>query len=105
MNPVNCPWGAKAFTGYLGENRALWKEYDATELILSGKRHPHVILMDQGTKDEFFEKQLLTENLIAACKKADQPLEAHYCEGYDHGYYFISTFIELHVEFHAEALS
>lgn len=105
VNPVNAPWGVKAFTGYFGENKDLWRAHDATELVKAGKRHPHMILVDQGSADEFLEKkQLLTENLISACKEHNQPLKASYREGYDHSYYFISTFIESHIRFHAEAL-
>lgn len=106
VNPVNAPWGVKAFTGYFGENKNLWLAHDATELVKAGKKHPHTILVDQGSADEFLEKkQLLTENLISACKEHGQPLKASYREGYDHSYYFISTFIESHIRFHAEALS
>ena len=103
-HPVNCQWGQKAFAGYLGEDRTAWAAYDATELVKSGRRHPRAILVDQGLKDEFLEKQLLPDDLALACKQAGQALEIHYREGYDHSYYFISTFIESHVAFHAAAL-
>ena len=104
VNPSLCPWGIKAFTGYLGDNRETWKKYDATELVLAGNRHPNPILLDQGSKDPFLEKQLLTENFVKACSKTGQSLKAQYREGYDHSYYFISTFIESHIGFHAEII-
>lgn len=107
VNPVNAPWGTKAFTGYFGEDaKDLWKAHDATEMVKAGKKHPVSILVDQGTKDEFYEKkQLLTENFVSACKEAGQPLKANFRDGYDHSYYFIATFIESHIAFHAEALA
>lgn len=101
VHPTRCPWGVKAFTGYLGDNQTEWRQHDATELVKSGKRWPGKILIDQGLKDEFLEKQLLTEDLITACKEGGQDLEVHFREGYDHSYYFISTFIASHIAFHA----
>jgi S-formylglutathione hydrolase len=101
-NPINCAWGQKAFVGYLGEeNKSAWKKYDACELIKSGKKHPKKILIDQGSKDEFLEKQLLTQNFIDVCEKSNQPVEVNFREGYDHSYYFISSFIESHLKFHS----
>lgn len=105
VNPVNAPWGVKAFTGYLGENRATWAEHDATELVRSGRRHPQSLLVDQGSDDEFLAKgQLLTDNLAKACKEAGQKLEVNMRDGYDHSYYFISSFVENHIKFHAGCL-
>lgn len=104
VNPIASAWGTKAFTGYLGDSREAWAKYDATELVKSGSRHPGEILIDQGLADEFFAKQLLTENLVRAAKEVGQPVRANLREGYDHSYYFISTFIESHVKFHAAAL-
>lgn len=104
VNPAGVPWGEKAFTGYFGEDRAKWAEHDTVELIKSGRRHGQALLVDQGTKDEFLEKQLVTDRLIAACKEAGQPLTANYREGYDHSYYFIQSFIQSHVEFHASRM-
>ncbi|KYG61558.1 S-formylglutathione hydrolase [Bdellovibrio bacteriovorus] len=105
VNPVNAPWGVKAFTGYLGENKTVWAEHDATELVRSGKRHPQALLVDQGGDDEFLTKgQLLTDNLTKACKEASQKLEVNMREGYDHSYYFISSFVENHIEFHSRLL-
>ncbi len=99
-NPINVEWGRNAFRGYLGEeNEDLWKKYDSCELIKSGKKHPRKILIDQGTHDEFTHN-LLTENLIQVCKKHGQPIEMNFREDYDHSYYFISSFIESHINFH-----
>lgn len=103
VNPVAAPWGQKAFAGYLGEKREAWSQYDATELIKSGHKAKE-ILIDQGSKDEFLEKQLLTAHFENACREGKQPLRANYRDGYDHSYYFISTFIGEHIAFHAEAL-
>jgi S-formylglutathione hydrolase len=100
VNPMSSPWGTKAFTGYLGDNRDSWGDYDATNLMYEGKRHPK-LLIEQGTKDEFLQTQLLTESFSRACEKAGQPLKLQFREGYDHSYYFISTFIESHIAFHA----
>lgn len=104
VNPSAVPWGEKAFAGYFGEDRGKWRDHDATELLKSGRKHPHPILIDQGTNDEFLEKQLRTRTFVEAAAAADQPLEANLREGYDHSYYFISTFIESHIAFHANAI-
>jgi S-formylglutathione hydrolase len=104
VHPSAVPWGEKAFTGYLGNDRASWSAYDATRLIDSGKRHPVEILVDQGTADEFLETQLRPADFSHACAKAGQPLSLRLRDGYDHSYYFISTFIESHLAFHAAAL-
>jgi S-formylglutathione hydrolase len=104
--PMHCPWGQKAFTGYLGADREAWKAYDACELIralpsVSG-RPP--LLVDQGLADPFLEQQLMPERLEQACKDAGYPLALRRQPGYDHGYYFISTFVEDHLRHHARAL-
>jgi S-formylglutathione hydrolase len=104
VNPVKSPWGEKAFPGYLGSDGEAAKKYDATELVKAGARHPRPILLDQGTEDEFLKDQLLTENFVRACSQAGQPLRANLREGYDHSYYFVSTFMESHVAFHREAM-
>ena len=101
--PSQCPWGEKAFTGYLGPDRAAWREYDATELI-SRERYPEPILVDQGTADKFLAEQLHPEKFADACKKSGTRLELRYHVGYDHGYYFISTFMEDHLRFHSQYL-
>ncbi|MFS4459099.1 S-formylglutathione hydrolase [Bdellovibrio sp. HCB2-146] len=104
-NPTQCPWGQKALPGYLGAEQSAWQNYDATVLVNNGKTHLHAILIDQGTKDEFYEKkQLLPENFEEACRSKGQALKLNYREGYDHSYYFISTFIESHIEHHAQVL-
>ena len=103
--PTRCPWGEKAFTGYLGEDRSAWAQYDASELMAASKQpFPEGILIDQGLADNFLENQLKPEAFEAACEKAGQPLTLRRHEGYDHGYYFISTFMDDHLEFHAERL-
>lgn len=104
VNPVNCPWGVKAFGGYLGEDKKAWASYDATELIKSGHHHSRPLLIDQGTKDDFLEKQLMTDNLVTAAKGTKQAVERNFREDYDHSYYFIATFIESHIAFHAKAI-
>jgi len=103
-NPVNCGWGQGCFGVYLGEDKTTWLEYDATELVNAGAKVSD-ILIDQGTADEFYdEKQLLPENLQAACKKAEQKITVRMQDGYDHSYHFIATFIGEHIEYHANAL-
>lgn len=106
-NPVNCPWGQKAFAGYLGNNQAAWAQHDATRLMESQGKPPYPagILVDQGLADKFLiEKQLLPEALEAACAQLGQPLTLRRHAGYDHGYYFIQTFIDDHLRHHAQQL-
>lgn len=105
VNPINSPWGQKAFNGYLSDDQNEWKKYDACELVKSGHKHKNEILIDQGSSDEFLEKQLLTKNFEEVCKKNNQKLKVNYREGYDHSYYFISSFIESHIKFHLGVLS
>ncbi|HEY4374283.1 MAG TPA: S-formylglutathione hydrolase [Burkholderiales bacterium] len=104
--PMHCAWGEKAFSGYLGRDRAAWAHYDASELM--GRLHtpyPGGILVDQGEADKFLgDGQLHPELLEAACARAHQPLELRRHAGYDHGYYFISTFMRDHIAFHARQL-
>lgn len=101
--PSQCPWGEKAFTGYLGADRTLWAEHDTCALLaMRGFDKP--ILVDQGLADNFLVNQLKPELLEAACSKAGVQLTLNHREGYDHSYYFISTFFESHVRFHAEYL-
>nr|WP_172462847.1 S-formylglutathione hydrolase [Legionella steigerwaltii] len=102
--PSQCPWGQKAFTGYLGKEKNLWKEYDACELILDrGWPHQH-ILIDQGTQDPYLKEQLKPELFQTACLKAGVELKLRMHENYDHSYYFIASFIEEHLRFHASLL-
>jgi S-formylglutathione hydrolase len=102
-SPMNCPWGEKALSNYIGPDRAAWRDYDACALIGSGARLPD-LLVDQGTADSFLESQLKPQLLEAACAKAGQPLTLRMQEGYDHSYFFIATFIEDHLRWHARRL-
>ncbi len=107
-NPLNCPWGHKAFAGYLGQDKARWAEHDASELMRAQSTAPYPagILIDQGLADKFLiEKQLLPEAFEAACADAGQPLTLRRQPGYDHGYYFIQTFMDDHLRHHAAQLS
>jgi S-formylglutathione hydrolase len=101
--PTQCPWGEKAFTGYLGTDRAAWAEHDATELVKAGGTLPPV-LIDQGLADNFLATQLHPHLFEAACAQTGQPLTLRRHPGYDHGYYFIASFIEDHLRHHAQAL-
>lgn len=100
-NPVNSPWGQKAFSAYLGKNKANWKQYDASELMRQATKCVPA-MVSQGESDEFLEEQLKPEQLEAAAKISNYPLQLTRYEGYDHSYYFISSFIEDHLRFHAE---
>ncbi|QVM82411.1 S-formylglutathione hydrolase [Novosphingobium decolorationis] len=104
VSPLACPWGEKALTGYIGADRTDWREYDACALIADGARAPH-LLVDQGTADGFLEEQLKTQLLDEACEAAGMPATIRMQEGYDHSYYFISTFLGEHVAWHAAHLS
>jgi S-formylglutathione hydrolase len=101
--PSQVPWGEKALGGYLGQDRAAWRKHDAVALIEDGARVPE-ILVDQGEADNFLEPQLKPELLAQACAKASIPLTLRMQQGYDHSYYFISTFMEDHLRWHAERL-
>jgi S-formylglutathione hydrolase len=103
VSPLNCPWGEKALGGYLGDDLAAWRHYDACALIKQGARLPE-LLVDQGTADNVLETQLKTHLLDEACRKADMPATIRLQEGYDHSYFFISTFMAEHVTWHAERL-
>ena len=103
-NPVNCPWGQKAFTAYLGKDKDNWRKHDASELIKQATQFvPGKV--DQGLADDFLIEQLKPEALTEAAKANNYPLELNLHEGYDHSYYFISSFIEEHLRFHANYLS
>ncbi|XP_061431274.1 S-formylglutathione hydrolase [Lethenteron reissneri] len=105
-NPVECPWGQKAFAGYLGEDREAWKAYDATLLVSGYSGPPLDILVDQGKDDQFLSAgQLLPDNFLAACTQAKVPAVFRLQEGYDHSYYFIATFMDDHVLHHAKYLN
>jgi len=101
--PMQCPWGRKAFTNYLGEDSQTWREYDASELV-ARQRFGGLILIDQGAADQFLAEQLLPEKFSAAAAKSGQPLKLRMQPGYDHGYYFIQTFMADHLRHHAEYL-
>jgi S-formylglutathione hydrolase len=101
-NPINCPWGQKAFSAYLGQDQENWKQYDSVELLSAhGLLLP--LLVDTGTADEFLEKQLNTEALVAVAARLPDA-RVRYQDGYDHSYYFVSTFMEEHLRFHAQYL-
>ena len=102
--PSQCPWGEKAFSGYLGDDQAAWAEYDAAALVRSGAKCAP-ILVDQGEDDQFLDAQLHPHLLEEACSQAGQPLELRRHWGYDHSYYFIQTFIADHLEHHARGLA
>ncbi len=103
--PVKCPWGQKAFSRYLGNDKTQWEAYDASCLMQTLQNpFPEGILVDQGMKDSFLQEQLYPDVFEAACEQANQPLILRHHEQYDHGYYFISTFMEDHIRFHAKRL-
>ncbi|MGK2284821.1 S-formylglutathione hydrolase [Pedomonas sp. V897] len=104
-SPLNCPWGQKALAGYLGEDRAAWRAYDACALLEDGHRVPTEILVDQGEADPFLAEQLKPELLEAACEKAGQRLTLRRQPDYDHSYFFIASFIDDHLLWHAERLN
>ena len=102
--PILSPWGQKAFKGYLGEDQATWEQYDASVLMAQlNAPFPNGILIDQGLEDNFLKDQLFPDVFENSCQIAKQPLFLRQHEGYDHGYYFISTFIEDHILFHAKS--
>ncbi len=105
--PSQCPWGEKAFSGYLGSDRSTWAAWDATQLMSKQQRapFPNGILIDQGLDDKFLAEQLHPEKFKAACDQVSQPLTLRMHAGYDHGYYFMSTFMEDHLRFHARNLA
>jgi len=104
--PRRCPWGKKAFSGYLGADEAAWAQHDASALMAAQARAPFPggILVDQGLGDKFLAEQLYPEAFEEACARAGQPLTLRRHDGYDHGYYFIATFIDDHLRFHAGQL-
>lgn len=103
VSPTQCPWGHKALGGYLGDDQAAWADYDACALIAAGARLPD-LLVDQGSADNFLAEQLKTELLSEACEAAGQPATIRMQPGYDHSYYFISTFMADHLKWHAQRL-
>ncbi|WP_031294946.1 S-formylglutathione hydrolase [Sphingobium ummariense] len=101
--PSQVPWGQKALSGYLGDDHAAWRRHDAVALIEDGARVP-ALLVDQGEADGFLERELRPDLLRAACAAAGIPLELRLQPGYDHSYYFISTFMADHLRWHADRL-
>ena len=101
-SPTDCPWGKKAFSGYLGNDTEVWKRHDAVKLIQNVDKSQHnLILVDQGLDDEFLDEQLKPDHLEQVCKDVGFPLKLRYHKGYDHSYYFISTFMADHLAHHA----
>ena len=103
VSPLDCPWGEKALGGYIGNDIAVWREYDACALLEDGARLPD-LLVDQGEADGFLAEQLKTHLLVDACKRAGQLAKIRMQPGYDHSYYFISTFMAEHIAWHAARL-
>ncbi|MDP2416594.1 MAG: S-formylglutathione hydrolase [Hydrogenophaga sp.] len=105
--PAQCPWGRKAFTGYLGQDASTWGDHDACLLMALQPTAPYPlgILVDQGLADKYLVEQLHPEAFEAACAQAGQPLTLRRHEGYDHGYYFIASFVDDHLRHHAQALT
>jgi len=105
-NPIECPWGVKAFTGYLGSDKTAWAKYDACHLVKDYHGPPLSLLIDQGDQDDFYKNgQLLPDNLLLACTEANVKMQLRMQEGYDHSYFFISTFIGDHIDHHAKHLN
>ena len=105
VNPSRVPWGKKAFSAYLGDDIARWAEWDSTELLLASRAEaPIPLLIDQGDNDQFLADQLQPAVFAEAARQKDWPLTLRIQPGYDHSYYFIATFIEDHLRFHAEHL-
>ncbi|WP_418320827.1 S-formylglutathione hydrolase [Piscinibacter sakaiensis] len=104
--PTRCPWGHKAFTGYLGQDESTWTAHDASALMAqqASAPHPEGILIDQGLADQFLAEQLYPEAFEEACNKAGQPLTLRRHPGFDHGYYFIASFVDDHLRHHAKVL-
>ena len=104
VNPMDCAWGVKALTGYLGADSAIWQDYDATEVLKkSGCELP--LMIEQGLADEFLKDQLKPDNFVSAAKERGVSLQYNAHESYDHSYYFIASFIEKHLQFHAQCLN
>lgn len=101
---TNCPWGEKALGLYLGDNKESWLEYDATHLIRQSKNHIPM-LIDQGSADDFLKDQLNPDLLLSACQDVGYPVQYNLRSGYDHGFFFIASFIESHIRFHHEVLT
>jgi len=103
-NPINCAWGKKAFGGYLGADETTWNQYDATALVKTAEGAFN-ILIDQGASDSFYPDQLLPQNFVDAAQGTKHTVDLRVHEGYDHGYNFVSTFVEDHIKHHAKILA
>ncbi|MFS1702485.1 S-formylglutathione hydrolase [Alteromonas sp. AMM-1] len=103
-HPTQCPWGQKAFTAYLGEDKSAWQQYDTVELMKQSQ-HALPMMVDQGLDDSFLKEQLMPSALAAVAAEKDYPIVIRQHDGYDHSYYFIASFIEEHLRFHAQHLS
>ena len=103
VSPLNCPWGIKALSNYLGTDKSTWLAHDSCELVKAASIHIPM-LVDQGSADGFLEEQLKTELLIQAGEASSYPMTVRYQDGYDHSYYFVSSFIGEHIAFHASNL-
>jgi len=99
-NPIDCPWGQKALGQYLGDDKSQWEHYDAS-VLMANKTHAIPLLVEQGTSDEFLQEQLKPQALVHAAQKSGTQLTLNMHEGYDHSYFFIASFIEEHIAFHA----
>ncbi|WP_127143168.1 S-formylglutathione hydrolase [Pelagibacterium montanilacus] len=104
VNPMEADWSKGAFEKYLGPDQAAWRAHDACALIEDGARFNGELLIDQGTADGFLESGLMPERFAKACEAAGQPLRLRMQEGYDHSYFFISTFMDSHIRWHAQRL-
>ncbi len=106
VSPMNCPWGEKAFTAYLGPDRSKWAPHDSCALVAAGKAAPFgEILIDQGLGDTFYESELKTHLIEEAAATSGATITVRRHDGFDHGYFFVSTFIAEHIAFHAERLT
>lgn len=101
--PSESPWGRKAFTGYLGDDRSAWADYDAS-LLVAQRRFPAPIRIDQGDADEFLAEQLHPERFVDAARRSGTPVELHHHDGYGHGYWFVQTFVREHLVHHRSIL-
>lgn len=104
VNPINCPWGQKAFNAYLGDDKSTWEEYDTCQLLKKSSTNIPM-LVSQGTADNFLVEQLKPKALLEAAQQVNYPITLNMEEGYDHSYFFISSFIDQHLAFHAKHLS
>lgn len=103
-NPTKCEWGKKNFSNFLGDDKEAWNNYDATELVAKYNGPPLELFIDQGTNDTFLKDQLLPNNFVEAATKAQVPCILKMRDGYDHSYFYIASFMQEHIEYHAKLL-